>query len=109
MSGKHKWEKQYQFYHNLFKDIPTLSSSELISKYDIGLEPENRSQTERSLIPVVLIDVRSKPEREVSMIPSAISLKEYEKGVANGSISNAQIAVVTYCTVGYRSGIEVSQ
>ena len=103
-----KWEKQYKFYHSLFKDIPTLSSSELLAKYDIGLRSNDTSVIHEDLLPVIVVDVRSKAERDVSSIPSAMSLKEYEQGIANGSIPNNQTPVVTYCTVGYRSGMEVS-
>ncbi len=51
--------------------------------------------------PVVLVDVRTDVEREVSMIPGAISADEFEarKAELDGS------TVVPYCTVGYRSGL----
>ena len=108
-----KWERQYQFYHSIFPDVPTITSPELIQKYrglyfdtseesDRGDEDDGEINNECSLI---LIDVRTQPERAVSCIPSAISLEQYESGIKSGTIS-LDADVVTYCTVGYRSGIE---
>jgi len=48
----------------------------------------------------ILVDNRSEKERNVSMIPSAISQKEFERQKEN--IRNKKIIV--YCTVGFRSG-----
>jgi sodium/bile acid cotransporter 7 len=50
--------------------------------------------------PPVLVDVRSKEEQGVSMIPGAISREEFEKHPDRV----AGREVVTYCTIGYRSG-----
>ena len=107
---KEKWVKQYEFYHKFYSDIPQLTSLQLISSYDIGFNAEANDQGERKdalreLSPVVLIDVRSKPERDVSIIPTAITLNDYENGIKSGAIS-LETDVVTYCTVGYRSGME---
>lgn len=49
--------------------------------------------------PPVLIDVRPDNERQVSMLPGAISLETFE---ANRAVY-ADRAVVTYCTIGVRS------
>ena len=48
---------------------------------------------------VVLVDVRTPPERAVSGIPGAIGVEEFESRAAE--LAGAQ--VVTYCTIGYRS------
>jgi rhodanese-related sulfurtransferase len=48
---------------------------------------------------VVLVDVRTKKEQAVSMIPGAITAAEFEK---NPSVYKDKV-VVSYCTVGYRS------
>ena len=48
----------------------------------------------------MLVDVRSDDEREVSTLPGAISQKEFEKDPDRF----AGREVVTYCTIGYRSG-----
>mmetsp|Transcript_21718 Transcript_21718/g.32444 ORF Transcript_21718/g.32444 Transcript_21718/m.32444 type:complete len:210 (-) Transcript_21718:107-736(-) len=112
-----KWERQYQFYHSLFPDIPTITSPELVQKYrdlffvDDGAESDMSEECFitanncEDCCSLILIDVRSQPERSVSCIPSAISLEQYESGIKAGTIPlNANI--ITYCTVGYRSGVE---
>ena len=71
---------------------------------------------------ILLIDVRTKPEQEVSMIPGAITLSQlYDdddqkeaqslrqapaSGLLWDAISKDDKIVVTYCTIGYRSGLE---
>lgn len=50
--------------------------------------------------PITMIDVRDKVEQEVSMIPAAITKEEFEKD--KNKYKNTLI--VTYCTIGYRSG-----
>lgn len=50
---------------------------------------------------VTFIDVREKHEQEISMIPNAISKEEFEKNKEKYK----NTIVVTYCTIGYRSGI----
>ncbi|MCZ6507424.1 MAG: rhodanese-like domain-containing protein [Acidobacteria bacterium] len=54
---------------------------------------------------VVLVDVRSPEERAISMIPDAISRQEFEER----SQELRGSAVVTYCTIGYRSGAYAEQ
>ncbi|MBD3392960.1 MAG: hypothetical protein GF418_12715 [Chitinivibrionales bacterium] len=49
----------------------------------------------------VLLDAREKEEREVSMIPGAISRHEFESNRRRYKDST----VVVYCTIGYRSGV----
>ena len=48
---------------------------------------------------VVLVDVREPREREVSMIPGAISAEAFERDPSR----YADVAVVAYCTIGHRS------
>jgi len=48
----------------------------------------------------ILVDVRSPAEQQVSMIPGAITVAEFEK---NKHKYKNKI-VITYCTIGYRSG-----
>jgi rhodanese-related sulfurtransferase len=69
-------------------DVPTLSSQELLQ-----MDPSS----------VVVVDVRTRPEQQVSRIPGSVTLKECHK-ILRGS--PAGVTVVTYCTVGYRSGME---
>jgi len=52
---------------------------------------------------VVLVDVRSPKERRVSMIPGAISQKEFEKSIKQFTGKK----IILYCTIGYRSGEQV--
>lgn len=48
----------------------------------------------------VFVDVRPSAERQVSMIPEAITAEQFESlEVADGK------TVVAYCTAGYRSGV----
>lgn len=49
---------------------------------------------------VVLVDAREPEEQQVSMIPSAISMEQFERNREEYSDSK----VVAYCTIGYRSG-----
>ena len=50
---------------------------------------------------VTIIDVREKAEQEISMIPNAITKEEFEKNKEKYKDG----LVVTYCTIGYRSGL----
>ena len=52
---------------------------------------------------VILVDVRSPKERRVSIIPNAISQKEFEKNIDRYK----QRKIIVYCTIGYRSGKQV--
>jgi rhodanese-related sulfurtransferase len=89
-----KCRKASQFYQNRFPDIPPMSSSELLQR---NLD-EN----------LIIVDVRTKPERQVSMIIGAISLETFERDVVDTlPTSGDQLpTIVTYCTIGYRSGME---
>ena len=49
----------------------------------------------------VVVDVRTDPERAISMIPGAISREEFE--LRREELGERP--VVTYCTIGYRSGL----
>ena len=101
-----KWRRQYEFYHGLFPEIPTVLSEDLISKYDIGLSSDDPiGNTCRKLSPVVLVDVRTMEERNVSKIPTSICLAEFEKSLEAGDVS-PEVDVIIYCTIGYRSGLE---
>ena len=52
---------------------------------------------------IILVDVRSRKERRVSMIPNAISQKAFDKNRARFK----QRKIIVYCTIGYRSGEQV--
>ena len=67
-----------------------------------GIAVEDLQQLQQQSKKIVLVDVRSPKEREVSIIPGAIALEEFEKNLEQYSNSDAMI--VAYCTIGYRSG-----
>ena len=52
-------------------------------------------------LPFILVDVRDKAESDVSMIPGAITVDEFEKTEQD----HQGKTIITYCTVGHRSGI----
>lgn len=52
--------------------------------------------------PVVIVDVRTRCERSVAMIPGSIGVEEFERELASGAFRDA--IVVAACTVGRRSG-----
>jgi rhodanese-related sulfurtransferase len=81
------------FYQSKFSDVPALSSETLLNEYLASSD-------------VVLVDCRTLPERNVSMIEGAISLKEFENAYHQRQFPNDVPIVVTYCTIGYRSGME---
>lgn len=65
-----------------------------------GITPAELQQLQRQRQQVVLVDVRSPEEREVSFIPGAISIVEFERN----SKQYQNSTIVAYCTIGYRSG-----
>ena len=96
-----KSRKKSEYYHNLFPDIPTVSSDYLISLKQQGkFDPYDLTEESK----VVLVDVRSKAERSVSVIPGSVSLNTFEHELV--PILAPDTNIVTYCTVGYRSGLE---
>jgi len=81
-------EELYESYKAKSPGPPEMTVEALVQKL---AEPE----------PPVLVDVRSDQERQVSMIPGAISRREFERQPDRF----AGREVVTYCTIGYRSGL----
>lgn len=80
-------EEMYEGYREEFPEVPALTPRELSDM--------KASET------VVVVDVRTPEEREISTIPGAISREEFEKN--SGQYTDRPI--VTYCTIGYRSGL----
>jgi sodium/bile acid cotransporter 7 len=80
-------EQMASKYHTEYADLPELSVSALADL----MSHEN----------VLLVDVRTPLEQEVSMIPGAVSKGEFEKSKEE----HRKQTLVTYCTVGYRSGL----
>jgi rhodanese-related sulfurtransferase len=58
---------------------------------------------------LVLVDVRPEDERKVSILPGAISLEDYEARREADPTAFADQTVVTYCTVGVRSGFAANK
>ena len=77
----------YGGYRKQFPDVPGISPEELAERLD---DPE-----------LVVVDVREAGEREVSTLPGALSAEEF---LQRGDELTGR-RVVTYCTVGYRSGL----
>jgi rhodanese-related sulfurtransferase len=77
------------FYQGRYPDVPALCSTEFVRTY-------NANST-------VLVDVRTVPERNVSTLEGAVSLQEFEE---RASLLSPETKIVTYCTIGYRSGME---
>lgn len=71
----------------LFPEVQDISANEL----------KRRSGRDE----LVVLDVRSPAERAVSMIKGAISSTEFEQNRARYE----KVTVVTYCTMGHRSGL----
>lgn len=79
-------EEQYEKYREEFPEVQDTSVAELLPLLD------NR--------PLVIVDVREESERQVSQIPGAVSSESFEK---NRNDYRGHL-VVTYCTIGARSG-----
>lgn len=78
---------QYLSYKKYFPEVRD------ITPFEISEMLENDAK-------IVLVDVREKEERTVSIIPDALSKKEFEKRREEFR----DHLVVPYCTIGYRSG-----
>ena len=129
-------KKMVQKYHKQFPKIPTMTSGELVERWkQIDLQEDKRDDAlenddddenddidavERKVGPLLLIDVRSKEERSVSMISGGLAMDELETTrwinhyVHNvdgdyNSKSKAIPTIVFYCTIGYRSGREAQR
>ncbi|GFH52897.1 hypothetical protein CTEN210_09373 [Chaetoceros tenuissimus] len=91
-------------YHSNFP-IETLTSAEYLQNIENGA------------VEYTLIDVRSPAEQKISMIPNAITLKDFESDfkrdptqwIGKSDDETPLKTVVTYCTIGYRSGVEAQR
>ena len=121
-------------YQSLFPEIPPLSSRDLLhdtfssaSQVSTSTNNNNKPQWTIHGKKVILVDVRSRPERVVSIISGAISIDEFRNEVLPSLQPSADvglqlddeqphknnkqngIVVATYCTIGYRSGVEAKK
>ena len=90
LTDEQKWqriEELYAEYRASFPDTAEMTVAELL--------------VEREADKVVLVDVREPTEQEVSMIPGAIPVRQFEE---EGKWREAK-QIVVYCTIGYRSGL----
>jgi rhodanese-related sulfurtransferase len=87
-----------QKYQNKFRSVTPLSSAELLQLMDSDDD-------------YTLIDVRTAPERAVSMIEGAMTLGEFYTGADAEVAAHTRTTgiVVVYCTIGYRSGLEATR
>lgn len=78
--------KLYHRYARAFAGTPELTVEALIATQEVTQ--------------VVVVDVREKEEQAISMIPGAVTRKDFERSPERFS----EKAVVAYCTIGARSG-----
>lgn len=86
VSKKELADKAFKASAKVFSTIPIMSIDEM--------------KAIRNKENYILVDVRSEKEYSVSMIPGAITKAEFEKK----SSDYVDFKIITYCTVGYRSG-----
>jgi rhodanese-related sulfurtransferase len=79
-------EALYKDYQNDFPNVADISAERAMTPAD----PER----------ILFVDVRKQAEQEVSMLPGAITDKEFLK--KSGAYRDR--LVIAYCTIGYRSG-----
>eukprot|EP00984_Skeletonema_dohrnii_P003118 scaffold1041_cov93-Skeletonema_dohrnii-CCMP3373.AAC.5 len=106
-------------YQSLFSDVAGISSRDLLGDSLLPSSTPTTSST-GTIQPkwrfhghnVLLVDVRTDSERDVSMISGAVSLDEFKTNILpsffeSGTNDSAlPDMIVTYCTIGFRSGME---
>jgi rhodanese-related sulfurtransferase len=109
LSNREKCCRAATYYQSKFPSVTPLSSRELLEQW--STVTDSTSNTE-----YILVDVRTKAERDVSMIQGAVSLSEYyqryQEMMRSPPPSDKHCprqAVVCYCTIGYRSGLEATR
>ena len=105
-------------YQSLFSDVAGISSRELLEDSLLPSSTPTTSSTRSTIQPkwrfhghnVLLVDVRTDSERHVSMISGAVSLDDFKTNILPSLESDSDSAlpdmIVTYCTIGFRSGME---
>jgi rhodanese-related sulfurtransferase len=92
-------QQQVTNYQGHFPDVPTMTSEQLVQK----LQAKTEDATNDNII--ILVDVRTKQEQTVSMIPGAIPLHKLQIPPC----PREDQEMIVYCTVGYRSGREAQR
>lgn len=95
MSDEKKLEKIQALYTKYQRKFPEVRS----------ISPQDLREIRQGDREMVIVDVRKPEEQEVSMIPGAITAGEFE---ARSKELQGKL-VVTYCTMGYRSGLYARQ
>lgn len=91
-------QKQVKLCQSKFR-VPTMSSHEWL---------QQQQEDSRETGSWIVVDVRTAPERKVSMIRGAKTLAEFDRDWRAGIIPN-DTKVAFYCTIGYRSGIQATK
>ena len=94
------------FNRNLSDEQKRARIEQLSEGYSSGFPQVAQITTEQLLAEqmkgnLLIVDVRESAEQEVSMIPEAITSSQFEQEAQR----HKSTTIVTYCTVGYRSGI----
>ena len=90
-SKRQEIDQKYQKSRKLFSEVPEITAEQLLRR----CEEED----------LVIVDARSPQEQAVSMLPGAITAQQFE---VNRSEYEGR-SVVTYCTIGHRSGLFAQQ
>jgi rhodanese-related sulfurtransferase len=83
---------------NQFPKCATISTLDLVNIM------EQKSTHLDEISSLILVDVRSKEERDISMIPGAIAVEEFEVLMKSNPDELKSQLIIPYCTIGYRSG-----
>ena len=92
MDDRAKAEELFARWTRSFADIPRASGKEVVQLRDSGRK-------------VMLIDVRSTAEMEVSVLPGAIGADEFERRYRSSPEEYHDAVLIPYCTIGFRSGL----
>jgi rhodanese-related sulfurtransferase len=92
MSKEESSQRLCRSYQSCFPDIRSISSHDFTTSFLLAPKP------------FVLVDVRTLSERRISMLEGAVPLKDFNR--TSISLLPSDVRVITYCTVGYRSGLE---
>ena len=89
---KEKADNMFQGYANQFSNIEVMTTAELKELLEADVP-----------MPMILVDVRTEAERNISYIPGSIFINDFEKMDWTKDIKECTM-IITYCTIGYRSG-----
>lgn len=103
-------QQQVQRYGNMFPHVQKMVSKDLLKLMEEGRIIRSVKQLLSANGPCfLLVDVRTKDERDISVIPGAISMKDFKtqmKSIDKKKTQHHNLNVITYCTIGFRSGLQ---